>query len=73
MYFIFIFISPSVPKSSVKMSVNQFIKNKRPDRSTNVELTGIEIRRKNRIREHSKVLKSCSINFTFYTLDSPPE
>ena len=30
MYFIFIFISPSVPRSSVKMSVNQLVKNKRP-------------------------------------------
>ena len=30
-YFIFIFISPSVPRSSVKMSVNQLIKNKRPN------------------------------------------
>ena len=31
MYFIFIFISPSVPRSSVKKSVNQLIKNKRPN------------------------------------------
>ena len=30
MYFIFIFISPSVPRFSVKKSVNQLIKNKRP-------------------------------------------
>ena len=31
MYFIFIFISPSVPKFSLKKSVNQLIKNKRPN------------------------------------------
>ena len=31
MDFNFIFISPSVPRSSVKMSVNQSIKNKRPN------------------------------------------
>ena len=31
MYFIFIFISPSVPRFSVKKSVNQLIKNKRPN------------------------------------------
>ena len=31
MYFIFIFISPSVPRFSVKTSVNQLIKNKRPN------------------------------------------
>ena len=30
MYFIFIFISSSVPKFSMKKSVNQLIKNKRP-------------------------------------------
>ena len=30
MYFIFIFISPSIPRFSVKKSVNQLIKNKRP-------------------------------------------
>ena len=30
MYFIFIFISPSVPRFSVKKSVNHLIKNKRP-------------------------------------------
>ena len=30
MYFIFIFISPSVPRFSVKKSVNQLIKTKRP-------------------------------------------
>ena len=30
MYFIFIFISASVPRFSVKKSVNQLIKNKRP-------------------------------------------
>ena len=30
MYFIFIFISSSVPRFSVKKSVNQLIKNKRP-------------------------------------------
>ena len=29
-YFIFIFISPSVPRFSMKKSVNQLIKNKRP-------------------------------------------
>ena len=29
-YFIFIFILPSVPRFSVKKSVNQLIKNKRP-------------------------------------------
>ena len=29
-YFIFIFISPSVPRFSVEKSVNQLIKNKRP-------------------------------------------
>ena len=32
-YFIFIFISPSVPRFSVKKSVNQLIKNKRPYRA----------------------------------------
>ena len=31
MYFIFIFISPFVPRFSVKKSVNQLIKNKRPN------------------------------------------
>ena len=31
MYFIFIFISSSVPRFSVKKSVNQLIKNKRPN------------------------------------------
>ena len=31
MYFIFIFISPSIPRFSVKKSVNQLIKNKRPN------------------------------------------
>ena len=30
MYFIFIFILPSVPRFSVKKYVNQIIKNKRP-------------------------------------------
>ena len=35
MYFIFIFISPSVPRFSVKKSVNQLIKNKRPKRRFN--------------------------------------
>ena len=30
MYFIFIFISPSVPRFSMKKSVNQLIKNKGP-------------------------------------------
>ena len=30
----FIFISPSIPRSSVKMSVNHLIKNKRPNRPT---------------------------------------
>ena len=30
MYFIFIFISPSVPRFSVKKAINQLIKNKRP-------------------------------------------
>ena len=31
MYFIFIFISPTVPRFSVKKFVNQLIKNKRPN------------------------------------------
>ena len=34
MYFIFIFISPSVPRFSVKKSVNHSIKNKRPYEQT---------------------------------------
>ena len=34
MYFIFIFISPSIPRFSVKKSVNQLIKNKRPYQET---------------------------------------
>ena len=36
MYFIFIFISPSVPRFSVKKSVNQLIKNKRPKGYTTI-------------------------------------
>ena len=31
MYFIFIFTSPFIPRSAVKMSVNQLIKNKKPN------------------------------------------
>ena len=37
LYFIFIFISPSVARFSVKKSVNQLIKNKRPNYSLQTE------------------------------------
>ena len=37
-YFIFIFISSSVPRFSMKKSVNQLIKNKRPYRSITIRL-----------------------------------
>ena len=39
MYFIFIFISSSVPRFSAKKSVNQLIKNKRPKDKTYDQLT----------------------------------
>ena len=42
MYFIFIFISPSVPRFSVKKSVNQLIKNKRPKPTSQEKATSQE-------------------------------